>query len=265
MAQASEPAGRYVALYCLMGYGPAAAELVPELLPLLESDDFHTQYWCCRVLATIGAPAALPAVPSLIHLLDEGVASVRRNAAMALGAIGPAAGTEILQPLSAALEDPLFPVRRTAAIALRQLGPFARPAVPALQAALAKRRAEQVQVALALYKITGDARTARRVLLEGIRGKDSPWEAAEGFGTLGADAEPAVQELISLLQSDDDELQFHAVLALGGIGPAAADALPALKTLQTLARQSDDDDDFLHKTLTAAIANIESGTKGDNR
>ena len=52
------------------------------------------------------------------------------------------------------------------------------------------------------------------------------------LGMLGADAAPAVPDLIAALEEHRTEVQHDAVIALRAIGPAAAEALPALRRLQ---------------------------------
>ena len=46
--QRNDPETRTYAINALLGIGPDAKDAVPELIKMLSSDDFHTQYWACR-------------------------------------------------------------------------------------------------------------------------------------------------------------------------------------------------------------------------
>lgn len=255
MLKHSDPETRRAGIYGLLGIGPLAADSVPSLIELLSSENFHTQYWSCRALASIGAPAAKPAVPVLISLVGDGAPSVRRNAAYALGRIGPAAGREIIPPLESALKDGSYSVRQAAARALGRLGPFAVEAGPSLQAALDDPRfAARVEAAVALWKTTGKTRQPIAVILNEIARPDAPWDAASAFGELGAHAEPAVPRLRQLLRDERAETRLFVAIALGEIGPAAHDALPDLKALL------DDEDEDVQEAAERSIAAITGRT-----
>jgi HEAT repeat protein len=151
LASGTEPLGP--PLYALEGIGAHGAEALPALIGLLDHENFHYQYFVCRVLSAMGEKAA-PAVPKLMDRLQHGAPSVRRHAALALGDIGPVGGQPAVEALTAALSDPLAPVRQDAATALGQLGPTARSAAPALAAAAAdKAFPARTQAAASLWKI----------------------------------------------------------------------------------------------------------------
>lgn len=101
------------------GIGREASSLIHCLTPNLYSRDFHTQYWTCRALASIG-PGACEAIPDLCYLVEYGVASVRKNACLALGSVSPGTDMESLAllTLEKASSDFSFPVRQAAEKAL---------------------------------------------------------------------------------------------------------------------------------------------------
>lgn len=110
------------------GIGRDAVGLVPQLLPLLDADNFHVQYWACRALSSIG-PGAYAATDGLNRLLLNGVASARRNAAIALGSIAPGMTQRQLQETRDALTavaetDGCHPVRIEAIAALKKIADF---------------------------------------------------------------------------------------------------------------------------------------------
>jgi HEAT repeat protein len=57
---------------------------------------------------------------------------------------------------------------------------------------------------------------------------DAAWLAVQQLSRMGAEAKPAVPELVRLLEGDDRRTATFAAWGLGAIGPDAADAVPAL-------------------------------------
>ncbi len=228
----NDPATRREAIFALQGIGPAAAEAVPALIEALNCrEDFHTQYWACRALGSIGA-GARPAVPVLIVLVHEGVTSVRRNAAATLGLIGPDIGAEGIAALIAAVSDPVEPVREQAVIALGRLGPAANTAVPTLRTALTARRLHcRPHAAYAFWQITGDSQLAVNVLCEELKVPEHQVVAINHLGLMGPAAEPALDRLIASLDDEDPEVRIAAAEAIAQIGARAVKAVPALKRL----------------------------------
>lgn len=224
---------RHGSLYALTALGKKASPAVPALVKLLRNEDFHTQYWSCRVLGQIGLPAARPAQPVLEELVSDGATSVRGNAAIALGQFGPDAGESAVGPLVKALDDPAYSVRQRAAVALGRLGPVARQATPRLEQALADPNYRpRTDVALSLWQITGKTDQSLPVLLKELQSKDAPWEAAAAIGKMGRAAAPAVPKLTELLDAADAEIQLHAAMSLGGIGRPAGSAVGELSRLR---------------------------------
>ena len=217
------------ALLCTREHALPALPLMREFL---DDEDFHTQYWACRVLAALG-PQAAPAAPRLIELVADGVTSVRRNAALALGQIGPAIGAAGLQVLIRALRDPSQIVREDAVIALGNLGrPFAEPAIGEVEAVLAEDAnfAARSQAARTLWVLKPDSELPPRVLLEQLQGKNEPWVAAQVLAQFAADMD-VIDDVADLLEHADPETRVFAAGVLGALGPPAAHTADRLKTL----------------------------------
>jgi HEAT repeat protein len=245
-------------IYALMGLGPEAAPAMAPLLNLTRHEDFHTRYWACRGIGRMGMPAARPAVGALVEALKDPIASVRGNAAAALGKLGPEVANEALEPLMTAVADQSYNVRDAAAIALGQFGPAAKDSVAALEESLARPGAgARVHAAVSIWQITGRDQPAVKVLLEEINSRDEPWEAAQGFRTLGAAAAGAVDRLVEIARSENPETRLFAAEALGALGPSAKAALPRLKELQN------DPDESVRETAAKAIEAIEAKEQPD--
>jgi len=105
--------------------GPAAKEAVPDLVPLLKSDDYSVRGVAADALGLIGADAKA-AVPALLVTLEDQVPYVRLSACRALGAFS-APPKEIVPALEKHLKDPA-PEMRSAALASNsnQIAPQAR-------------------------------------------------------------------------------------------------------------------------------------------
>jgi hypothetical protein len=112
----------------------------PELLALLRDDDPAARYWGASGLIRKGALSGA-ARAALVGALDDAASEVGIAAAEALAVHGaPAPG---LAALERALADDLPIVRVRAATVLDGLGAAARPALPAMRAALLAWNAEE--------------------------------------------------------------------------------------------------------------------------
>lgn len=216
------------ALLCL---APEAQPALPLLLKSLDDEDFHMQYWACRVLGRLG-PDAKPAIPKLIELAENGVTSVRRNAATALGNIGPAIGEPGVKVLTKGVNDASQVVREDSVIALGKLGALAKPAVPVIEEALSEKStlASRSQAAKSLWRLDPQSPTPRRVLITQLQGVNEPWAAAEVLGEIGPEI-GAIGEVTQLLSSPKNETRLYAAMALGLMGNKAASAAEALQPL----------------------------------
>ena len=241
-------------LYALEGIGPPAAPAVPGLITILDHENFHYQYFVCRILGAIGAEAQA-AVPKVIERLQNGAPSVRRHAALALGKIGVSSGQEVVDALAAALSDPLAPVRQDAAVALGELGPAARSAAPKLVEALTiPNFPARAQAAASLWKIDASHKElVLKTLFDELEGQNAPWDAARELGLLAEEAR-IVDRLRNLLDSAPPEMQEQVVEAVGWMGEAGR---PSIGRLRMIVADEQAEPD-LRQAAREAIQRIES-------
>ncbi|MFP6673882.1 MAG: HEAT repeat domain-containing protein [Pirellulaceae bacterium] len=234
-------------LFVLQEIGPKAAPAVPLLIRRLDDEDFHRQYWTCRVLGAIGKESE-PSIPKLLDLMKNGVTSVRRNAAMALGNIG-ISSDGVLNGLDAALRDPLAPVRQEALIALGKLGPKAARSLDKIKAiANDEGGSSQADAAWAWWRIAGDSKGAANVLLRELKGYGAPWDAARYLAEMAVAAE-AIEPIIAILDEPRVETRVFAIKTLELIGPPASSAKAAL-----LEMRKDPDADVREAAEKALVA-----------
>ena len=164
--------------------GPDAADATSLLLNRLREDEaVEVRARCARALGSIGA---LEAKPLLLELLrgDEND-PVRAGAAEALVALG--AGDELLTLLLTALDaEPATAGLQSIADGFGAVG---APCVEPLRKRLSPAAPDETRVAVALC-----------------------------LGAVGEPAQPAVPELVTLLEVSADRLRLAAVIALGSIG-----------------------------------------------
>jgi HEAT repeat protein len=147
--------------------------------------------------------------------------------------------------LARALRDPDLFVRRFAAQALGELGPDARPAVPALKAALNDSRREVQEAALAaLGKIRGPGLAVLIGVVKDTRASPAlRRRAAETLGEIGPEARSALPVLTEALKggggkgrrrpAPDSDIRVEAAAALGLI--ARGSDREVVATLEALA------------------------------
>ncbi|SRR5581483_10112146 len=166
--------------------------------------------------------AAIPVLEALLK--SDGPPEPRWVAADALGKIGPPA-RPAAPALIAALNDPDPQVRTVAAKAIGQLAPDVPGAVPALVGLF-----PDVDAIRAVAQFKGAAADAVPKLTELLTHPDAKvrWNAARALGKIGEPAKPAIPGIVGQLRDQDPLVREHAAEALGDIGPAAAAAVPDL-------------------------------------
>lgn len=218
-----------------------------------------------RALANIGDPRALPVLAAVLegpvvpHNLGHAVAGLGPVASPLAGAlrrrlaaVPPApsgqdgavplmdalaslradeATPEVLRVLRAAREPSAWHVRLSALRTLGAFGPGARGAVGELEALL--RRSDPrgaVDVADALYSVSGDVDAVLPVLLDGLAAADGLdlRAAAKALGRLGDRAAVAGPRLRALLAHDDLWVRVDAALALCEVSGRSAETWPVL-------------------------------------
>jgi HEAT repeat protein len=246
------------AVMALGWISPPARQAAPALIAALKDEDAMVATKACQALSIIGDAQAAPA---LLAVFQGDRPEVAAEAGRALWRLGPKAdsvvpallslaqgplaqaaparellasfGPRIVGELVKALHADEATQREAAADVLGRIGPPARPAVPALLAALKdKSSAVALVAAMALSQIDptrGGA--AVRVLVDAL---DVPG-AALALANIGPGARAAVPSLIAALKPRQDiahhELtRLNARLALARIGrPAVPALIEALK------------------------------------
>lgn len=180
---------------------PISESMMALLCAGILSPDRELRVFAFLVLQDLG-PHAQSALPTLQESLADEDPDTRIAALNVLGRIGPE--PEIIQLLIVALRDPYVAVRNTAIAVLRRFGPKARDAVPALVALLQDPR---------LHSVTESERLTDEL---------GPWPAARALGAIGAEARPAVPQLLRALADRNLDIREAAAAALRRIDPEAA-------------------------------------------
>jgi HEAT repeat protein len=224
------------AIETLVDLGPKALKHVDELLQHRE-----LRFYALPLISRLG-PKAAPAVPALI-------AEIKKIAA----AKEPQTEEEEAQ----AEEDAVF--RREAVFALAEIGPAAADAVPLLKDSLKSKDLDAVTSAsYALGMIGPDARDAVPTLIENLRHEKPIVQFASIsalFRILPGDPRVVPRArgtLLKLLESDEAEVRFAAVMALGKMGRAAKSTLPQLR------KRLKDESEMVREEAAKAIKQIET-------
>jgi HEAT repeat protein len=232
-----------------------AKELVPTLIPLLDSENDLAFTVACKFLGRIG-PGAEAAVPALEKQLRRGTKERASSAARTLPALGPKGRSA----WRAALRHPDFDVAFEAAVGgLGEKGVDEALLLPAFLKGIKTKDPERQEMAafglayLAIRSVRtslprgGDviqaggggriprtgkdlARRATAALLDTLQhGKEASARLAAAR-YLGGQVrrEAVVRALIGAMRDPDEDVRRQAVKALGGIGPPARAALPQL-------------------------------------
>ncbi len=207
--------------------GPGAADLVPDLVGLLDETHFR-RYSAARALGEIG-PAAEEAVPALVAYLEDRDMTFRAEVAKTLWQINrhPRAIPTLIDVLQHD-ESPDY-----VAEFLGRIGPQAAAAVPTLVERLEDERGINTAVAEALWKIAKHPAVIPALTrhLEadwnGIEAARALWEINKSPKAIAALAE-ATREGVRL---DEFQQAVFAMAFLRDIGPEAKAAAPALEEL----------------------------------
>jgi HEAT repeat protein len=133
--------------------GSILQDHLPALVRALADCDSRVRLRVIDALEDMG-PAAVPAAPALVAALEDGNPFVRWAAARTLGRVGPEAADIAVPALVRLLSSTHGELRLAAARSLTSYGPAARPALLALQQALASPEPElRLQAAEALGRM----------------------------------------------------------------------------------------------------------------
>ena len=213
------------------------ASAVPGHIEHLKSRDASARTKAATILWQMGV-LAKEATPTLLQVAKDPDPQVREVAVKALGRTGQ--GTQDAIPgLIEALEDDHAEVRAAAATSLAEtwrLAPAGRS--PASRLHPADRRAEGRDTPTQGSPPTklappyeALAQKAVPLLTGALRDTDARVRAcaAEALAETGPLAEPAVPDLVHILEKDaDSSARLQATLALYNIGPGARTAVPVL-------------------------------------
>ena len=210
-----------------------------------EQDEIKAYYFIARKkwdqCVEIGESAVIP----LIGALEDADKDTRLAVAEILGKIGD---TRAVEPLIASLNDKYSNVRIAAAKSLGQIGDAqaVEPLIATLQSNVSDLRMASV---IALGEI-GDAR-AVKALIDAFEDEVGfvGFSAARSLGQIGS---PAVEPLITVLNSDNYNTRKRAVEALGLVGDAGA-VEPLIVVLQ-----NKDEDYLVQDDAVMALGRIGS-------
>jgi HEAT repeat protein len=229
---------------------------VPDHVKALADKDVAVRRKAAWALWQIGPPAKT-ATPALLVAVKDPVPEVREMAAKALGRVSERT-PDAVPTLVEALEDPQAGVRATAADSLANIwlvdkGPEQieqerreaggegdkRPSRATKESDAEERERERERESQAgvnpvrrlKRQSEPAAKAAIPALTKTLRDGDAHVRAnaAKALGETGPLAEPAIGELIQLVEKDADaDTRVRACIALGNIGPGAKVAVPTL-------------------------------------
>jgi HEAT repeat protein len=250
---------RGIAAWTLGAIGKEAKAALPMLVDSLKHKDATFRAEVAHALATVGqdlkADAKDPVVAALKAALQDRDNTVRIFAAQSLWAIERNAATVWPTLLKVLREDPDRGVRAKAAFGLGVLGAKAKPAVPALNAAL-KDPNPLLRLAStsALGKIGQAARVSYPTLDQLAKDEKQPEikrAAAEAMKKIGQPTKSDVPELIGALEDNDPDYRAAAVVCLWMLFRDARDAVVPLSKVLI-----DDQDETVRGHAAFALAAI---------
>ncbi|HZN34602.1 MAG TPA: HEAT repeat domain-containing protein, partial [Pirellulaceae bacterium] len=254
------PEARYWACLALSEIGAAAKPAVSGLIKALADERPEVRLQAAIALAEIG-PDAKPAVPTLVKLLADPFESLRHASAFALGRIGDKSAAQalgalqtssdtLLQSLSIWALAKMYPedkprqeaavghlvlrladknpsIGHMAARAIAELSPADEVIRPPMDKLLASADAETAERIFTAYASLGP-----KIVPLAIRAlKDTPQRrerALQVLSRMGADAAPALPELIEIAKSGPAKEKVEALFIIGSIGPKADSAVSAV-------------------------------------
>ncbi|MGD0094719.1 MAG: HEAT repeat domain-containing protein, partial [Planctomycetota bacterium] len=219
---------RKLAMFCLVDFGPAAAEAVPELLELCKDElQTDTPRWAAETLGSIG-PAAKDAVAVLLGMLNnQALPEAQRAAACAaLARIDPEAAP-VRKAILNAFRDPRPEVRAAAIDAAVTLAPGDSAALEALSKALYNETdAGAAAAALRCLEKEGQDVLAKAVERGEAATRAAAAEALSRMGSAAAGTVPAL--LKAAKREKQAEARARLLLAAARLAPKDAAVLEAL-------------------------------------
>jgi HEAT repeat protein len=193
-------------------------------------------YWSDRraalgSLSEVG-PDAVDAVPEIINALHDEEDRVVGSAVSALGSIGPGAVASVPDLIHVFQEKDKW-YSCDAAYALSNIGEGAYESIPLLITEIeSKGKCLKNSInALGRFGTAGSPAVSSLVSLLNSENDEVRELAAEALGNIGEPASEAIPALINSLNDDKKEVWCEAVVALSKIGEIPAETAPALASL----------------------------------
>jgi HEAT repeat protein len=235
-----------IALRAVAALEDGGAELLPDILELLQHSNRQILYDAIRSLRDLGA-AASPAVPVLLSLLDRSSLSAgHQNAVVealaAMGSVAKSAVPKLLEIIvrseaspqhnDGSTQDELHAFQAKAIAALERIGDDGPLVMSTLRSKLESPSSE-IRVA-AIGALVRLAANSSEVLSDIVRRLDDESNnvrahAALAIGRSSCKGNAAVAPLIVALADEHAYIRTAAAISLGQIGQAANSALPALR------------------------------------
>jgi HEAT repeat protein len=194
-------------------------------LDQLQGRDVEAQWTAVLALTYIG-PSAKDAIPILVTIISDNASSNRPHALLALPYLDP--DTKLALPLlTEALHDRQGQyARQMAAQGLEKMGAKAKPAVQDLRDALDDEDIlVRVYAARAIWAVDRQSASALAVLRTALKdnsGRGGDYYAVDALNLMGADAKPAVPDLLEAYKIKAKNVRDRIEAALKKIDPEAA-------------------------------------------
>ena len=234
----ADPMRREMAMLVIPRLGAKAAPLLPDVIALLDDEDWRHR--AMLVIEELG-PVAASAVPSLARLVEDGDAEyVVRGALKALGKIGPAGRRALPAATEISEKAERESLRERAIKTMMQFKPEAEAVLPLLLRIATDETTYPSSRQWTAWKAIGElgpgGASAVPAIMEFIREEPQyTSQALETLKAIGPGALPAVDDLIRIVQHQGATYlgagpwRSRACEVLGNVGPEAARALPVLR------------------------------------
>lgn len=227
-AAAGAKEARYTAIDDLGERHEQAAQVVPELIKLLEDSDPQIRWRTTRTLGEYGGQAK-SAVAGVRKLLAESDPVVQYHAAVALGKLEDKSDETVMALVTAAThKDPR--VARAAISAIRNLKPGPQRVAEVLGNAL--KSDDQAITLHAMEAVVEMGGQSTPFLKEALKNPDTAYLACTAIEQIGPEAAQAVPELVVILdKTKHSQMLIQTLLALASIGSGAESATPQITPL----------------------------------
>jgi HEAT repeat protein len=235
--QNPDPKNRLKTISELRRFASLLAPAVPLLTSCLNDEASMVKSEIVFLLGRTG-PAAKEVLPQLLPMSESKDDGLRQAAAFSIACIAPQ-NEQVIDALIKLIDDPKEPVMCSAIRGLGDAGTAAKKALPAIRKRMENLTdLNRLNAIEAIAKIENDYSELVDEYMKGLSDKESIRRelALSYLGSLGPNACKAVPEIIRVLDDEDDNVRRLAPFVLGRIGPEAKEAVPRLEKCY----QSDD-------------------------